>query len=485
MRCARSIALALLAGSSLAVLGGPAGAADMRPILKAPPAPVVVVPPWAGFYFGVHGGYGYGHKKWYDNFPFPDLELDADTKVKGGLGGLQAGFNLPIFYNLIIGAEADFSWAKVRSEHSCFSFGDQICTSESEWFATVTGRLGAVFGPLMLFVKAGVAWTRDHFTNVATTDAVSDGIPSLPGVSFIGYDRRVGSVIGFGLEYFLTASWSAKVEFNRMDFGQRSVNFYSLEDDFFTEEVRQRVDVVKVGVNYRFDVPGAVPVAVPAAKGIYKAPVAAVGAEPYGTAYAFAGADTSRRRALGWAGALIAPTDIDQSGPRVFILGSSGAYSYDEINGVFYYGEALVGYGFHGDTYAVNLYVGGNAETHHLSQLDPENSVVGTQFGAKVRGDVWLLPTPQTLAVLEGDYSTAFRSWSILGKVGYDFFGNGSYFGPEASFFGNERYQQWRVGAHVSRLVSGRFEAAVAGGYADDSTVGASAYGRLDLSYKF
>jgi hypothetical protein len=179
-------------------------------------------------------------------------------------------------------------------------------------------------------------------------------------------------------------------------------------------------------------------------------------------------------------------TDLDTSGPRVFVMGGGGTYRYDDVRGTYSHGEILAGYAFEGETYSINLLAGPSAENHMLSELDPTNSVQGTAFGVKVRGDVWSNPTPQTLVFAEADYSTAFRTYYALGKLGFDVTKGGEIFvGPELSVFGNERYDQWRVGAHVTQLKFGRVQADVSAGYARDSVLGSGAYGRLELSTKF
>ena len=47
----------VLATSLLALFSGTTLAADMA--VKSPAAPIAVVPSWAGFYLGIHGGYGW------------------------------------------------------------------------------------------------------------------------------------------------------------------------------------------------------------------------------------------------------------------------------------------------------------------------------------------------------------------------------------------------------------------------------------------
>src|SRR5215510_1601394 len=77
-----------LVGAAL-LFAGPAFAADLgKPVYKAP-APAALLPSgWAGFYIGIHGGYGWGHVTTDDIFPFP-----SSNSPKGGLFGVQAGYN--------------------------------------------------------------------------------------------------------------------------------------------------------------------------------------------------------------------------------------------------------------------------------------------------------------------------------------------------------------------------------------------------------
>src|SRR5260370_6198336 len=86
-----------LATVGLLALGmaAPASAADLaaRPYTKAPPAPVVAVYDWTGFYIGANGGGGSSHKCLAGtNFrvsvaPFPEACRDACRAAAGGANG--------------------------------------------------------------------------------------------------------------------------------------------------------------------------------------------------------------------------------------------------------------------------------------------------------------------------------------------------------------------------------------------------------------
>ena len=60
--------------------------------------------------------------------------------------------------------------------------------------------------------------------------------------------------MGPGVEYAFIDNWSAKLEYNYMDFGTRGVRFASPTASlvFLDANIRERIHVVKVGINYRF-----------------------------------------------------------------------------------------------------------------------------------------------------------------------------------------------------------------------------------------
>jgi outer membrane immunogenic protein len=64
-------------------------------------------------------------------------------------------------------------------------------------------------------------------------------------------------MVGAGIEYAFAQNWSVKVEYNYMDFGTDRIFFTSTgvspTQPPFDEDIRQRIQVVKVGLNYRFD----------------------------------------------------------------------------------------------------------------------------------------------------------------------------------------------------------------------------------------
>lgn len=134
----------------------------------------------------------------------------VDENGNGGnntVWGLQAGYNHRLDPKWLIGAEGELGWS-----------------SGSRFFDTLDAKLGYVLGPWMLYVKGGGAWEGD--TNGGNNNTQS------------------GFSVGGGVEYMFARNWSAKAEFEHLDFGSgscgRGCNNSNTVNEF------------KVGVNYHF-----------------------------------------------------------------------------------------------------------------------------------------------------------------------------------------------------------------------------------------
>jgi hypothetical protein len=69
-----------------------------------------------------------------------------------------------------------------------------------------------------------------------------------------------------------------------------------------------------------------------------------------------------------------------------------------------------------------------------------------------------------------------------LAKYGFDVTnGKQIFVGPELIAFGDERFNQWRVGTSVTQLKFGKVEVDVSAGFAHDSVVGNGAYTHVEV----
>ena len=193
----------ILATSSWMVLVATAAAADM-PV--AAPAPPVVAPGWAGFYLGIHGGYGWGDNTFSQTvFALPPFAAVQGFKSQGGLYGAQAGYNWQ-FGRAVTGLEIDFSAVNISGNSATASqeFPGQGTLSGSrfdrvKYLGTGRARLGWLpVDNVLLYGTAGAAWERiDEGRNLAV------GPPTNLNISFKTPADHLGWVAGAGVETML------------------------------------------------------------------------------------------------------------------------------------------------------------------------------------------------------------------------------------------------------------------------------------------
>jgi outer membrane immunogenic protein len=245
---------ALLGSVALATLAiGPAIAADIprrAPVVTTVAAPVYN---WSGFYVGAHGGYGWGNVDATTTSAtlfFPSGFPLASSSVNGGLGGLQGGFNVQ-YGAWVFGVEGNYSWADLTGSETTASplvAGAASTVNHSyKWVADVSGRVGYAWNNWMLYAKGGWAWTHsDGNFNIVGAGGVTLATGSA------GEDRS-GYLVGGGFEYGFTPNWSAKVEYNYMDFGTKSITHTSPIGVVTTRDQKLTLNVIKAGLNYRFN----------------------------------------------------------------------------------------------------------------------------------------------------------------------------------------------------------------------------------------
>jgi outer membrane immunogenic protein len=231
----------LLGTVALIALGAsvPAMAADLaaRPYTKAPayvPAPIYN---WTGFYIGGHVGGAFNGSN-----GFGGTSDNSDGRF---LGGLQIGYDYQFAPNWVFGIEGQYSWVGSNNTNVAFLTTPGVTYNlNQKGLGSVTGRIGYTWGPALLYVKGGYAYS-DYSESLVTT---AGGVP----VAFAGGTKHDGYTVGAGLEYLFTQNWSGKVEYQYYDFGKTTfaapspagiVGLSSKNDEH----------TVKAGLNYRFN----------------------------------------------------------------------------------------------------------------------------------------------------------------------------------------------------------------------------------------
>ena len=213
----------------------PATAADLgaRGYNNAPAyaAPIYA---WTGFYLGAHVGGAFSGGNNFNNLVLSDY----DARL---LGGVQAGTDWQFAGNFVVGAEGQYSWLGKNNLNAVFPAGF-VYNNNQRALASITARFGYAFGPALVYVKGGYAYSDNSETLTFA------GVP----VAFtLDSTHSNGWAVGGGVEYLFAQSWSAKAEYQYYNFGDSRflapaplVPFGTFHNDEHT---------LKLGVNYRFN----------------------------------------------------------------------------------------------------------------------------------------------------------------------------------------------------------------------------------------
>jgi outer membrane immunogenic protein len=215
-----------------------------------------VYEPWAGFYVGVNGGYGWGSSNKVTDVQDNQTQgtitsVSNSFNSDGGFGGGQIGYNWQRD-RLVFGLEADIEGAHLSGSTTSSVVPGVTATGTStlDWFGTVRGRVGYTFsGSGLIYATGGFAFggVKDQLSKVD-----GDGPGSLSNSKI-----ATGYVVGGGVEYLLSPKWSVKAEYQYIDLGKDSysIDQRSIIIDTGYLDADHSYSTVRLGVNYHF-VPG-------------------------------------------------------------------------------------------------------------------------------------------------------------------------------------------------------------------------------------
>ena len=212
---------------------------------------------------------GGGHVGVYDNLAsapaqgaFGQQDPDGNqgkTAPKGGLFGVQAGYNFQVAKNWLLGVEGDWQWMGGK-DRVCLgecgfgnNFDDALVVETSvNWLATIRGRAGFIQNDFLWYVTGGGAWAQVKQTVTGfDADVTLNPIGALTRSTTKG-----GWTVGGGVETAFAPNWTAKLEYLYVDLGTVSsrgiiplngnAGFIAGADTKVTE------NIVRVGVNYKF-----------------------------------------------------------------------------------------------------------------------------------------------------------------------------------------------------------------------------------------
>jgi opacity protein-like surface antigen len=239
-------------------LAGPAIAADL-PVKSEVP----YVPPrfsWTSCYVGGHLGGARATKDMTDPVQLvQDSFLGAgsttgittvSTTPTGAVIGGQIGCDYQFASNVVIGIEGSASGSTMRgSTNVGLPLGNPgdlaLVQANTDFLASVTGRIGYAFDTVLLYAKGGFAVAGDKY-NVSSGD-----FGGLGPYKFQGLDNRYGWTAGGGVDWAFSRHWSMNVEYDYYRFGNGPILMSDGINGFSgVVDVKQTVQVVKVGVNF-------------------------------------------------------------------------------------------------------------------------------------------------------------------------------------------------------------------------------------------
>jgi outer membrane immunogenic protein len=208
---------------------------------------------WTGFYIGGNVGWNWVNLTTTDTGPaqfgqvFP-IGTTSSIKRSGFMGGAQIGYNYQMG-NYVVGLDADFDWSATKFKQDGTLGTLSFSTSyKNNYISTFGARFGYAFDRLLVYGKAGGAWTQDDFDFTASD-----------GSELSGRFDRWGWMVGGGVEYAISHNWTVKAEYNYLDFGTKNEVLTPNATDLVTGSItadandsKLTAHVVKIGVNYIF-----------------------------------------------------------------------------------------------------------------------------------------------------------------------------------------------------------------------------------------
>jgi outer membrane immunogenic protein len=230
------------------VLAGSAMAADMP--TKSP----VYRPEafsWSGFYVGAVAGAGIVTPQFNDkgNFLTGGAWQTGDWAFTGGG---TVGYNWQSG-SAVFGVEADFSWTSFDRSLTNPQFISQF-DAKWNWFSTVRARFGLALDRTLVYATAGVAIVDQDYEVFRQ----GNGCGPASGDPCAKLSKtEVGLALGAGVEYALASNWSFKAEYLFIKLPTKDIGLSFANAPGNTFQYTTDAHFARVGLNYRFDGPGA------------------------------------------------------------------------------------------------------------------------------------------------------------------------------------------------------------------------------------
>lgn len=222
---------------------------------------------WSGLYFGINGGCGWGEMTYdfgiggggsnralYQDNLFANYNTGGSFKQKnqGEILGGHIGFNYQ-WKALLFGLEGSFegSWIEKKSKN-VFELGivptpTTTYSTNIQWFANLTPRLGYTFNNWLLYAKGGLSAARLEGRLHSSQKYQGQEL------SFSQQLDHVGWTVGGGVEYLLNSHWIGGIEYTHHHFSQGHYGGSSSPDTSWpiTYTVQPKFNAILLRLSYK------------------------------------------------------------------------------------------------------------------------------------------------------------------------------------------------------------------------------------------
>jgi hypothetical protein len=204
----------------------------------------------------------------------------------------------------------------------------------------------------------------------------------------------------------------------------------------------------------------------------------------------FGGADVWRYGDFLYGGLLWSPGGVDADGFTLKTVLSGGGYSYisgalnADINGTTMSAATLPGWKFSHDGLYVSVFAGPVVQDYRLTPYDPGSHLHGLYVGGEFATDLWLQPTPATMAELNGTVASIGPTGSLRAAFGVRVFDR-MFVGPESKEIWCGNFEQVQLGAHVTALRINAFEWSAGSGWSITSDHRTGPYLRVGFNARY
>lgn len=193
---------------------------------------------WSGAYVGASIGYGGGStgNSW-RNYTMTDWEADGKIEFSSLLGGGYIGLQQQ-FGNVVIGAEADYTWMRFRGDDS--HFAGVVNGLELNGVGTARARLGWALDRSLLYVTGGIAYGEITKSDTSFLHTQASA-------------KVTGWTAGAGAEHAFTDNWIGRIGYQYTDLGKAETLFQETTLGSYSHRVDNlTAHSLQVGLSYKF-----------------------------------------------------------------------------------------------------------------------------------------------------------------------------------------------------------------------------------------